>query len=40
MGALEEGDPTLTPVDVPNLRWLNGSTLMWDPVATAAEYHV
>jgi hypothetical protein len=39
-GAFERENPALTPAEVQGVTWLNATTLQWDAVASAVEYHV
>jgi hypothetical protein len=39
-GVFEASNPTLAPGEVTGLRWLNSTTLTWDALAGAVEYHL
>jgi hypothetical protein len=40
IGAYEMENPALVPGEVTNVRWTGHAAMIWDPVATAVEYHV
>jgi RHS repeat-associated protein/uncharacterized repeat protein (TIGR01451 family) len=40
MGAFEEENALLTPTEVIGLRWTGPTQMVWDPLASAVEYHV